>query len=483
MNLNYLFWDEIFSDDLIVEDPDSKSEPLDITFSRDENYNLSFEIKAAGEESREFTKRLRDKSPDILNVNSRHGGIIAEFHDVFFSQNIWTPKEITMKGDVSEIRLRYNVNKDAEAKTIIYWFLSNIKNTDIVFTRHSNFKTSGKAELKIEGIANDIIEIPILEESTGWDIMVLELNNKKFCLGTVSEKYTGKDYKGILLRFDDKNFPTDEEIKTITNFLSFICGGILIPVGYIKFGDKYSILEQVYKSNFYKDVKKIMMLSPMPAIPLDSKYIRREKISFAQIEEQLSSILKKYSDNEQALILDKIIVYLKCARLSFLEVTLQPLTTAIDLLQQIFFKGKKTSSQGKYLKDEQYSEILSKYLESIEKDLDGCLEKNIILNKIKKANNYTLSDREKRFFDEIGLKIGDIENAILMERNKSIHGIIGKRDYDRLLALTYGAYALTNRIILKLLDHRGCYVDYSTHEFPYRNIDEALKGPEGKGTI
>ena len=162
---------------------------------------------------------------------------------------------------------------------------------------------------------------------------------------------------------------------------------------------------------------------------------------------------------------------------------LQPLATAIDLLQQIWFKSNKTLSHGKYLKDEQYNEILSKYLVSIDKDLSGCLEKDIILNKMKRANNYTLSDREKRFFEEIGLKIGEVENTILKERNKSIHGIIGKHDYDRLLALTYGAYALTNRIILKVLDYKGDYVDYSTHGFPYRNIEEVLKGPENKGIV
>ena len=52
-----------------------------------------------------------------------------------------------------------------------------------------------------------------------------------------------------------------------------------------------------------------------------------------------------------------------------------------------------------------------------------------------------------------------------------------------MVALTYGAYALINRIILKLLGHAGDYVDYSTREFPHRNIDETLMGPENDGIV
>lgn len=482
MNLNYLFWDEIFPYDFIMEDPDSKSEPLEINFSRDDNYDLLCEVHAIGEANKKFLNKLYGED-HTLSVKRKHGGATAEIQGVFFDQRSWDGKEIKMKGVASKIILNHEINNNVKAKTIICWFLSNIKNANIEFSRVSKFKTSGKAELQIQDLINDVIEIPTLKESIGRNVIVLELNGKKFCFGTVAEEYTSKDYKGIFLRFDDENIPSEEDMKTITNFLSFVCGGIMIPVGYIKFGDKYSIIEQVYKSNFYKDVKKIMMLSSMPAIPLNFEYIAKEKISFVQIEERLSGLLKKYVENEKIFILDKIITYLKCARLSFLEVMIQPLATAIDLLQQIYFKSNKTSSHGKYMKDEEYNEILSKYLEMINKDLTGCLEKNIILDKIKRANNYTLSDREKRFFEEIRLRIGDVENTILRERNKSIHGIIGKHDYDRLLALTYGAYALTNRIILKLLDYKGNYVDYSTHEFPYRDIEEVLKGPENIGVI
>lgn len=482
MNLNYLFWDEIFPYDFIMEDPDSKSEPLEISFSRDDNYDLLCEVQGMGETNKKFLNNLYGKE-STLSVKSKHGGVTAELQNVDFYQRSWDGKEIKMKGAASKIILSYHVNKNVKTKTIVYWFLSNIKNANIEYSRLLRFKTSGKAELQIQDLVNDVIEIPTLKESMGRNVIVLELNGKKFCFGTVSEEYTSKDYKGIFLRFDNEITPSEDEIKTIINFLCFIFGSIMIPVGYISFGENYSIIDQVYKSNYYKDVKKIMMLSSMPAIPLDFEYIKKEKINFVQIEERLSGLLKKYADNEQTFILDKIIAYVKCARLSFLDVMMQPLATAIDLLQQIWFKSNKTPSQGKYLKDEQYNEILSKYLESIDKDLAGCLEKDIILNKIKRANNYTLSDREKRFFEEIGLKISEVENTILRERNKSMHGIIGKHDYDRLLALTYGAYALTNRIILKLLDYRGDYVDYSTHEFPYRDIEEVLKGPENKGVI
>jgi len=482
MNLNYLFWEEIFPYEFVLENPSSPSNPIDVTFSRDENYDLICNIVASGERKSGFINDLYKKG-GTLNVKSKDGGVTAVFHELSFYNRAWSPKETKMKANTSEVVMKFERNKDKEVKTIIYWFLSSIKSTYIEFSRLISFKASAKAEIKIGELINDVIKIPVLKESIGRRAMILELNKKRFIFGMVDEEYTTKDYKGVFLRFEQGNIPTEGEIKTIKNFFSFVYGAIMIPIGCIKFGDKFSIQEQIHQASYSGNVKRIMDLCPMPAIPVDYEYLRKEKINFEQSEKRISNLLHDFARNEKAFILKKVVSYLSCARLSFLDVMMQPLATAIDLMQQVWFKSKKTKSGGKYLKDEQYTEILKKYLGSIENDLADCLEKSIILNKINKANDYTLSDREKKFYDEIGLKIGNVENEIAKGRNIAMHGIVGKHDYDRLFALAYGAYALLNRIVLKLLDYKGDYVDYSSMGFPSRHIDESLKGPKNNEKI
>jgi len=42
---------------------------------------------------------------------------------------------------------------------------------------------------------------------------------------------------------------------------------------------------------------------------------------------------------------------------------------------------------------------------------------------------------------------------------------------------------LLNRLLLKLLEYDGIYVDYSTDSFPVRNINEPLGGPNNDRKI
>ena len=49
------------------------------------------------------------------------------------------------------------------------------------------------------------------------------------------------------------------------------------------------------------------------------------------------------------------------------------------------------------------------------------------------------------------------------ERNKIIHGSLKKKDYQKLMSIANGMYALLNRMILKILDYNSEYIDYSTY--------------------
>ena len=104
----------------------------------------------------------------------------------------------------------------------------------------------------------------------------------------------------------------------------------------------------------------------------------------------------------------------------------------------------------------------------------------VVSRTIKNSFVMAPSQRNKNFFTEIGLNIGDIEEEAIIYRNKPVHGDI-LEDYDKMLKMTLAYLTLVNRTILKILGYENEYVDYFRAIEPIpikdyvRHIDEPIK--------
>lgn len=74
-----------------------------------------------------------------------------------------------------------------------------------------------------------------------------------------------------------------------------------------------------------------------------------------------------------------------------------------------------------------------------------------------------MSENEKtwKFFEELELQTGPAEKKIFIERNKSIHGNLSEINYDEFQAAYLSFKTTLNRIILRILNYEGKYIDYS----------------------
>jgi len=477
MNINYIFWEDIPTDEFIVQQLSDESSEAILTFSRDENYRLLCDIKTlpgcrvSWDNNFGLDRKAGELHSNIQGINAatRQGHLTVRLEIFPTGWQSFSPKEVTYKPEAVKITLCPKVNSSNDTKTIVYFFLSNMGRGDIDFPNSMSFETSGKARIQMADTIDDLIEMPMLSRHS-HGCFKMQINGKKFILGKVDKEST-KNLDGVFLRFEKDSLPSDDELIAITNFLVYITGSEMIRIGHIKFGEHYSINEQVFLSTFRNDVKAVMCHSPMPVIPLGSKIVGSRYVSITN-EDELSDLLSKYVKSKDIFSLDYIGYYLKCFRRLSVDIQMHPLSTALDLIQKEFFKSEKSPSKGKPSVDD----ALSKYLPLIENVLGAYPKKERIIGKIKNANEFTLNERLNVFFDEIGLKVGEFEKEIIKQRHKSIHGDLGGKDYQKLLFLVYGAYSLLNRIILKLIGHIGYYVDYSTYDFPCKSIDEPLSG-------
>ena len=85
-----------------------------------------------------------------------------------------------------------------------------------------------------------------------------------------------------------------------------------------------------------------------------------------------------------------------------------------------------------------------------------------------------VNERLQFFFDEIGLKIGDVENKAIRARNPMAHSTLPEAKEREMIYLSNAYRTLFNRILLKILDYKEDYVDYSVLGFPEKNIDKPL---------
>lgn len=88
------------------------------------------------------------------------------------------------------------------------------------------------------------------------------------------------------------------------------------------------------------------------------------------------------------------------------------------------------------------------------------------------------ADRSRTFYGGIGLPLGNVEEDALKARYSFTHGDKSQSDVQSVaLARHQIAYStLASRVILRLLDYRGRYIDYTSANHGERALNEPLAG-------
>ncbi|MGC4102355.1 hypothetical protein [Ferruginibacter sp.] len=304
--------------------------------------------------------------------------------------------------------------------------------------------------------------------SSSRDHIQVNLPEVKVIIAKVPKVFLAEGMQGICFEFRSVEIGEayNQLVRKLKHFISFILGNKLTHVGYSEISGE--VLTQAFFHNvsrLYQEENK----SAMPPVKFNRKY---EWGNFSWLTNQL---LPTYLKLAEILALNQVLSRYWIAKRLPVGVNLPLLANALEILA-----GKYLKHTGKFkmenMPSKQYLDLIKEELEKLEKKLSGLECGNVMLNKIKGANQKVPSEKINFFFCLLGLDIGDNEKAAINLRNKMAHSSRDYKDdetaYDDLI-LTRTYEVLFNRVILKLLGYKDYYIDYTITGCPSRQVNES----------
>ncbi len=251
--------------------------------------------------------------------------------------------------------------------------------------------------------------------------------------------------------------------------LSFFIGRRLIPVGYTLFDNEARQTLHELRSAWSVDLQADCARPSMHPVPLDDP------------ETLFARLVPRFAENAKSLgLLDAMwLVWLSHA--VPLEASLPSLATSLEGIMSAWFRSTKTKSKGKYMPDKDWLTISDEAVKNLQQALGAHPHAARITRRVQGANNFGVNERFEQFFDEIRLPVGAVELAAIRARNKAAHGgSFTALEYQALGDMVRAYHTIIHRVILKLLQWDGLYVDYSTYGFPSRPLaPNALEARNG----
>jgi hypothetical protein len=147
----------------------------------------------------------------------------------------------------------------------------------------------------------------------------------------------------------------------------------------------------------------------------------------------------------------------------------------IEGFQKVYIKSNDAVSRTIVEKSE-YSKVKKTLLRYLNRLKVGEAEKSLFLNNIHSGNCTSHRVVSERFYLNLGLEIGSLENNAWSKRNDAAHGnVIHEDDQINFIRETKILRAMLHRIILKVTDGSPYYFDYYTYGRPIRLISESIQ--------
>ncbi len=371
-----------------------------------------------------------------------------------------------------EVKIQY-LYKEIKVAKITEWYINGPEANFILPDRIDVEKDINHSYCNIRNGKKETIETyPGGKQGAGINCAFIELDKFCFNIKKVPKVFGPSWSHNYAIEYCDKwGYIPDETIrKKIHSFISFLFGRQLLYVGHSKYNEDNQIIEEIANDPWGSDIRRKCKESSLYPIKIDNHK------DMGRFKELIKSSLPVFLDLYDELNIEQVLWFYWSTFNLPLGLDLPIVTAAIETLAKSWVKSTRTKLKGVYLDKTVYRNLIKDELATLDKKMDeiSCPDKSIILSKIKGANEWTVSDRLKKFFDDIGLVIGETENFVLKMRNTPAHGgLIGQsqEDVETLINLKRAAITFFNRIMLKIIDYTDDYIDYVEIGYPEKNID------------
>lgn len=436
-----------------------------VTLTRDKNYNILFKINC---------KKIEQNQP--IEVSDISSFFISKLNNITATSIKCIGKSFTLNGFVVE-KFNFSIEDKHSFEGILLnlessYIIGNIGNPEFINVWLLNSPNDANFDVGITRSGSN-------KQSYQWG----DFAKDEFCFdnGTslswagIKMKYKSYDFlfikadtftksKTSFLRFEKKQFPTNEVLDEIICILDFIFGMTFIYIGNTKYNKASSPVSDSYLSSYRKDIEQIIVEAQYPVIPLRA-------VDYHQFNIPTTKLINKIFENIEKntkFNLQKNFALINYARTQPADVKIQPLAASFDNICEQYFKGMDNC----LIESSKFSE-LQNFINSKIDTLEIAENlKTILKSKTSQINNQSQNQRNKKIFKELGIKLGELEKKALNARNGSVHGGFDSKKINEIILLSKCYYTLINRLILKILDI-PLYIDYTHPQGLPMKIEEA----------
>jgi hypothetical protein len=319
----------------------------------------------------------------------------------------------------------------------------------------------------------------------GWNSIFIDLEDIKFLIHAVPCEFTPTWSRclGIEYRNEWGEIPDLEKRKSISELVSFVAGRQILNVGFTKFDEFGYSLEGFSRNPPYDlgdNLRNTCQNLDTPPVRLREFDIQQERF-FVNTEEVIKKLISDYLLLRGPLHLNEIFRRFWLFKELPIGDNLPILAAGVETLVEYYLSYKEIDIFQVYMPKCEFRELLKDELKSIRSKLRGKDSADRIESIILGAYNTRMgvNARIERFFGEIQLPIGAVEKTAMKARNTMTHSSIDMSDelqqYEN-CHITTAYETLFHRIILKLLDFDGSYIDYYSNDHVQRSIDEPVGG-------
>jgi hypothetical protein len=381
------------------------------------------------------------------------------------------PESQEFETDLSIHKIRVTHQAKKEINSLIEWYLNGV-DTVFFFNRGENRKyrqiyTKEKDILKekTEQFENELL--------LGWDrYTFIKCVDFGFIINSVPKPFGPRWSNNLSIEYRPEfcRIPNIEERIAVSEIVSFILGKQMFNVGYSTFDKSGYFIDKVAQ-NPWSNIAKYLSQKP-PFFPINLKNYGNE----CKIESILPSLVKKYFDLKDVLKLSDVLWRYWIGRELPLGSDIPIIANGIEILANNWFKSNKSHIKGVYIPYTEYKQIANEEIEKISVKLGEHPHKKKIISKLSYCYNMSSNDRLNFFFNEIGLEIGSLEREAIDSRNVMIHDSfdLSSNEYEKLILLSLVYKVFFHRVILKVLDYSGEYIDYSMKGYPSKTVDRVI---------
>jgi len=411
-------------------------------------------------------------------------------------------KVVTFNIIVHEINIDKNSGYDASC--LSEWYL-NGPDKEVIFPKKTLrlHKDSDKIERKrvpIDITHNKAIELIIQNIGSSEmsnDFALVTLDDIKFIIARVPTHFDPKWSRNICIEYR-KEFgliPDREKREAISEIVSFVLGTQLLNVGFTEYNNEGQTLAYFAKPSWGGAYSR----SACENIPLSpfNLGIKSTKINEGKIEELLCDLVPKYLNKRDKLGLKEALWRYWISRDTPLGTNLPVLSSSLELIMNKWFKSENSKSNGFWIPNEDFEDMIKESLSVAEKKIDEYIENKIkslgpensdslkaqeigelkkpIVNSICHSNGMSISKQYLAFFKEIGLESGTVEDKAIKARHAMAHGNkMDVKEFEKMQVYTRAYQTLFHRVFLKVLGYEGRHIDRSVIGFPEKNVNLPL---------